>query len=70
MIDPVREEEGCENGSLMMTCMPSRCEVTHLTITGEWTRPNINEVCPPIIPHLLLLLLRDNGLSFLAIDFI
>ncbi|KAF8051274.1 hypothetical protein N665_1756s0013, partial [Sinapis alba] len=37
------EEEGCEDGSLMMTCMPSRYEVTQLTITGEWTTPNINE---------------------------
>ena len=27
MIDPVTEEEGCEDGSLMMTCMPSRNEV-------------------------------------------
>jgi exosome complex RNA-binding protein Rrp42 (RNase PH superfamily) len=43
MIDPVTEEEGCEDGSFMMTCMPSRYEITQLTITGEWTTPNINE---------------------------
>ncbi|CAN6987850.1 hypothetical protein IGI04_001706 [Brassica rapa subsp. trilocularis] len=43
MIDPVTEEEGCEDGSFMMTCMPSRSEITQLTITGEWTTPNINE---------------------------
>lgn len=45
MIDPVTEEEGCEDGSFMMTCMPSRYEITQLTVTGEWTTPNINEVC-------------------------
>ncbi|CAA7025255.1 unnamed protein product [Microthlaspi erraticum] len=43
MIDPVTEEEGCEDGSFTMTCMPSRYEITQLTITGEWTTPNINE---------------------------
>ncbi|KAG7541271.1 Ribosomal protein S5 domain 2-type fold [Arabidopsis thaliana x Arabidopsis arenosa] len=43
MIDPVTEEEGCEDGSFMMTCMPSRYEITQLTVTGEWTTPNINE---------------------------
>lgn len=54
MIDPVTEEEGCEDGSFMMTCMPSRSEITQLTITGEWTTPNINEVRLSIILGLLL----------------
>jgi len=53
MIDPVTEEEGCEDGSFMMTCMPSRYEITQLTITGEWTTPNINEVCLSIISLVL-----------------
>lgn len=45
MIDPVTEEESCEDRSFMMACMPSRYEITQLTVTGEWTTPNINEVC-------------------------
>ncbi|CAN1837320.1 Exosome complex component RRP41-like, partial [Linum perenne] len=43
MIDPVQEEESCQDGSLMLTCMPSRYEVTQLTITGEWSSSNLNE---------------------------
>lgn len=53
MIDPVTEEEGCEDGSFMMTCMPSRYEITQLTVTGEWTTPNINEVCLLLISFVL-----------------
>lgn len=44
IIDPVLEEESHQDGSLMITCMPSRYEVTQLTITGEWSTPKINEV--------------------------
>lgn len=43
VIDPVLEEESYQDGSLMLTCMPSRYEVTQLTITGEWSTPKINE---------------------------
>ncbi|POO01217.1 Guanosine pentaphosphate synthetase I/polyribonucleotide nucleotidyltransferase [Trema orientale] len=43
VIDPVLEEESYQDGSLMITCMPSRYEVTQLTITGEWSTPKINE---------------------------
>lgn len=43
IIDPVLEEESHQDGSLMITCMPSRYEVTQLTITGEWSTPKINE---------------------------
>ncbi|GKV08319.1 hypothetical protein SLEP1_g19968 [Rubroshorea leprosula] len=43
IIDPVLEEESYQDGSLMLTCMPSRYEVTQLTITGEWSTPNVNE---------------------------
>lgn len=43
IIDPVLEEESNQDGSLMITCMPSRYEVTQLTITGEWSTPKINE---------------------------
>lgn len=28
----------------MIACMPSRYEVTQLTVTGEWSTPNFNEV--------------------------
>lgn len=38
------EEENYQDGSLMITCMPSRYEVTQLTITGEWSTAKINEV--------------------------
>ncbi|CAA7039679.1 unnamed protein product [Microthlaspi erraticum] len=44
MIDPLTEDGGCEDGSFMVTCMPCRHEITHPTITGEWTKPNINEL--------------------------
>ncbi|RYR49604.1 hypothetical protein Ahy_A07g036121 [Arachis hypogaea] len=27
----------------MITCMPSRYEITQLTFTGEWSTPMINE---------------------------
>ncbi|KAG2670443.1 hypothetical protein I3760_14G086300 [Carya illinoinensis] len=43
VIDPILEEESYQDGSLMITCMPSRYEVTQLTITGEWSTPKINE---------------------------
>jgi len=44
VIDPISEEESYQDGSLMITCMPSRYEVTQLTITGEWSSARINEV--------------------------
>ncbi|KAL2933202.1 Exosome complex component RRP41-like [Bienertia sinuspersici] len=43
IIDPLLEEERCQDGSLMFTYMPSRSEVTQLAITGEWTTPKIHE---------------------------
>ncbi|XP_062094685.1 exosome complex component RRP41-like [Humulus lupulus] len=43
IIDPVLEEESSQDGSLMITCMPTRYEVTQLTITGEWSTPKVNE---------------------------
>ncbi|KAM5551077.1 hypothetical protein ABKV19_027451 [Rosa sericea] len=43
VIDPVLEEESYQDGSLMLTCIPSRYEVTQLTISGEWSTPKINE---------------------------
>ncbi|WCJ38117.1 Exosome complex component RRP41-like [Euphorbia peplus] len=43
VIDPILEEESCEDGSLMITCMPSRYEVTQLTVTGEWSAAKMNE---------------------------
>ncbi|XP_076928401.1 exosome complex component RRP41-like [Bidens hawaiensis] len=43
VIDPVSEEENYQDGSLMITCLPSRNEVTQLTITGEWSTPKIHE---------------------------
>ncbi|OAY51591.1 exosome complex component RRP41-like isoform X1 [Manihot esculenta] len=43
VIDPILEEESCQDGNLMMTCMPSRYEVTQLTVTGEWSSAKMNE---------------------------
>lgn len=43
IIDPLLEEESCQDGSLMLTYMPSCTQVTQLTITGEWTTPKIHE---------------------------
>ncbi|GAV75871.1 RNase_PH domain-containing protein/RNase_PH_C domain-containing protein [Cephalotus follicularis] len=43
LIDPILEEESYQDGSLTIACMRSRYEVTQLTITGEWSTPNINE---------------------------
>ncbi|KAK6163354.1 hypothetical protein DH2020_000218 [Rehmannia glutinosa] len=45
LIDPVSEEESYQDGSLMITCMPSRNEVTQMTVTGDWSTPKINELC-------------------------
>ncbi|KAF8035990.1 hypothetical protein BT93_C1878 [Corymbia citriodora subsp. variegata] len=43
VIDPISEEESCQDRSLMITCMPSRYEVTQPIITGEWSSARINE---------------------------
>ncbi|KAJ4978021.1 hypothetical protein NE237_008801 [Protea cynaroides] len=43
VIDPISEEESFQDGSLMITCLPSRNEVTQLTLTGEWSTPKIHE---------------------------
>ncbi|XP_074317553.1 exosome complex component RRP41-like [Silene latifolia] len=43
IIDPLLEEESCQDGSLTLTYMPSRSEVTQLTITGEWTTSKVHE---------------------------
>ncbi|XP_031285122.1 exosome complex component RRP41-like [Pistacia vera] len=43
LIDPVLEEESYQDGSLMIACMPSRYEVTQLTVTGEWSTSKFNE---------------------------
>ncbi|KAH0451465.1 hypothetical protein IEQ34_018764 [Dendrobium chrysotoxum] len=43
VIDPTSEEEACQDGSLMITYMPSRNEVTQFTLTGEWSTAKINE---------------------------
>ena len=44
VIDPTSEEEACQDGTLMITCMPARNEVTQLMLTGEWTTAKSNEV--------------------------
>ncbi|KAM0952981.1 putative ribosomal protein S5 domain 2-type [Dioscorea sansibarensis] len=43
VIDPTAEEEAFQDGSFMVTYMPSRKEVTQLTLTGEWSTAKINE---------------------------
>ncbi|XP_054795264.1 exosome complex component RRP41-like isoform X2 [Prosopis cineraria] len=44
LVASVSVEESCQDGSLMITCMPSRYEITQLTVTGDWSTPKINEV--------------------------
>lgn len=44
VIDPTAEEEACQDGSLMIACMPARNEVTQLTLTGQWSTAKTNEV--------------------------
>ncbi|KAI3849675.1 hypothetical protein MKW98_026589 [Papaver atlanticum] len=41
VLDPITEEESCQDGSLLITAMPSRNEVTQLTPTREWSTPKI-----------------------------
>ncbi|KAK9279349.1 hypothetical protein L1049_013028 [Liquidambar formosana] len=43
VIDPILEEESYQDGSLMIACMPSRNEVTQLSVTGDWSTPKIHE---------------------------
>lgn len=43
VIDPISEEESYQDGSLMITCMSSRNEVTQLIVTGEWSTSKIHE---------------------------
>ncbi|OAY62783.1 exosome complex component RRP41-like [Ananas comosus] len=43
VIDPTAEEEACQDGSLMIACMPARNEVTQLTLTGQWSTAKTNE---------------------------
>ncbi|CAA6662467.1 unnamed protein product [Spirodela intermedia] len=43
IIDPAAEEEDCQDGSLMVAFMPSRREITQLTLTGEWSTGRIHE---------------------------
>lgn len=43
IIDPSSEEEKCQDGGLMVACMPSRNEITQLTITGEWSSTKVSE---------------------------
>ncbi|WJX90239.1 Exosome complex component RRP41-like [Trifolium repens] len=59
VIDPISEEENSQDGSLMITCMPSRYEITQLTVTGEWSTPKINEVC--LFPSFLIFLILGDA---------
>ncbi|KAK1308744.1 hypothetical protein QJS10_CPA09g02068 [Acorus calamus] len=43
IIDPTSEEEDHRDGSFLISCMPSRNEVTQLTLTGEWTTAKVHE---------------------------
>ncbi|CAA7398864.1 unnamed protein product [Spirodela intermedia] len=43
IIDPAAEEEDCQDGSLTVAFMPSRREITQLTLTGEWSTGRIHE---------------------------
>lgn len=43
VIDPTSEEEDCQDGGLTVACMPSRNEITQLTINGEWSTTAVSE---------------------------
>eukprot|EP01018_Ginkgo_biloba_P035464 Gb_13188 [translate_table: standard] len=43
LIDPTSDEESCQDGGLLVACLPSRNEITQLTITGEWSSTRISE---------------------------
>ncbi|XP_078440437.1 3'-5'-exoribonuclease family protein [Wolffia australiana] len=43
VVDPAAEEEDCQDGGVMLAVMPSRGEITQLTLTGEWSTPRIHE---------------------------
>ncbi|KAJ3673380.1 hypothetical protein LUZ60_006754 [Juncus effusus] len=43
LIDPTNEEEVCQDGSMLMSCMPAKHEVTQLSLTGEWSTSKINQ---------------------------
>uniref|UniRef100_A0A0E0KLH2 Uncharacterized protein n=1 Tax=Oryza punctata TaxID=4537 RepID=A0A0E0KLH2_ORYPU len=48
IIDPTSDEEAWQDGSLMVAYMPSRKEITQLTLTGEWSDGKITnavELC-------------------------
>ncbi|KAM3376130.1 hypothetical protein P3S68_014844 [Capsicum galapagoense] len=44
VIDSISEEESYNDGSLMITCMPLRNQVTQLIVDGEWSTPKIHDV--------------------------
>lgn len=69
VIDPTLEEEACQDGSLMITYMASRNEVTQFTLTGEWSTAKINEAmelcldaCSKLA-DILRLCLKENALE-------
>ena len=66
IIDPILEEESFQDGSLMITCMPSRYEVTQLSITGEWSTAKLNEVRHLNCKHHLSDY-RKNHILFMAV---
>ncbi|KAG6760702.1 hypothetical protein POTOM_033881 [Populus tomentosa] len=66
IIDPILEEESFQDGSLMITCMPSRYEVTQLSITGEWSTAKLNEVRHLNCKHDLSNY-RKNHIPFMAV---
>ncbi|EFJ27555.1 hypothetical protein SELMODRAFT_441621 [Selaginella moellendorffii] len=43
LLDPSTSEENCEDGSLMVAYMPSRKEITQVTMTGEWSSSRASE---------------------------
>lgn len=43
IIDPTNEEENEQDGNLTIAYMPSRNEVSQVTLTGEWSTGKINQ---------------------------
>lgn len=43
IIDPTTDEESHQDGGLMIALMPSRNQITQLSLTGDWSMGKLNE---------------------------
>uniref|UniRef100_A0ACD5WPW2 Uncharacterized protein n=1 Tax=Avena sativa TaxID=4498 RepID=A0ACD5WPW2_AVESA len=69
IIDPSSDEEAWQDGGLMISYMPTRKEITQLTLTGEWSDGKITnavELCMDACSKLCEILrgcLKDTAVS-------